>query len=361
MDNKEKYLREFSYLKRERSPAFTYKLPQHVYIDYLTNLYEQYLPKKNDLSSAQQKSLNDIYNSLRYIDEALSPFRKYNIPYNLGVTGGAVYDLVTDNAQLTKDIDIVLNFDIKDFRFSDGEIDKKFINDIEKLLQEKCPEKLNPQHLYSLNDINFLVNQFIYQSFNVNNEKSTMDFKAKAYQHKFLLSLLKLEHEELNKPIDLMVALTPVQQYCISFDFDICKNYIYYRKSPEPEIQESHKDFMEIVKLLQGPKNEDTDLATQVSLRSVKPEELLDHLYLSPAALQDLDNKTLTMLVSSFEEENIHFYMEHHYPRLKEKLPHFQLNFRSYNDKNQEVAACYIFNERIALPNNINTIKKIDI
>jgi hypothetical protein len=348
--NKTRYLEEFSYLTRTRAPGWNYLLPQNTYVENMLNLNEQFLPKKNNLNHFQQNILSDIFNSLKSIDDVLEPFRRHGLKYNLGVTGGAIYDLVTGNSQHTKDIDIVLNFEMH--KFADmpdaKEINPESLPELNKLMKKYNRDKNNQ---YTMEDVSHLVSHILSQTFSINKQYHARDFEQKDYSHKFLFSLLKLNHSSSAKPIDLMISLTPVSEYAKSFDFDICKGYIHYRRKLKEDIYMGD--------MLVFEADNPIDLATLIKVKNLKPEDLLDHMYMPPCMLQDLGNKTLTMLVSSFEEENIHFYMENHYPRLKAKLPDYKLNFRSYNDKNQELAACYIFNERIGQPNNIAKINKI--
>jgi hypothetical protein len=370
MDNKNqaRYLTEFSYLTRKRAPGWAYTLPQDTYVSNMVSLYDQYLPKKNNLNPFQKNVLNDILNSLKSIDDSLEPFRKHGIKYNLGVTGGAVYDLVTNNSQYTKDIDIVLNFEVHNLGDLPvaNELHQEFLLPLNKVMQQFDYNIPNKEYViyeqdgkktkvknYTMEDLSHLVTYILSQTFSLNQQFHAKDFEKKEYCHKFLFSLLKLNHEKSTKPIDLMIALSPIEQYSKSFDFDICKGYIHYRRKLQEDIYMG--DFL----IFEG--NNPPDFAMLMKNKTLQSTDLLDHLYMPPCMLQDLDQKNLTMLVSSFEEENVHFYMEHHYPRLKAKLPDYKLNFRSYNDKNKEVAACYIFNERIAKPHNIAKIHKINI
>lgn len=329
MNNKEKFLNEFSYLKLKRSPEFNYPMSQEDYVNYLVGLNEKYLPKKDNLTVEQKEVLEDIFNSINAIEDALIPFRKHKIPYTLGVTGGALYDLITNNSHLTKDIDIVLNFNIFDpsANLEEKKINSDFLKPIDDLMTEYFPNAntFNTSKSYSMLDVAWAFNRFIEKSFD--NYLHNKNEAEKTYHNKSLFSLSKITHTSCNRPIDLILSLNNVKSYIQSFDFDLCKNYIFYRQSA------NYKEY--------------NDLATEALRSNITSLELLDHLYLTPPALKDLDNKTFTMLVSSFDEEDIHWFMEHHYPRLKEKLPHFELNFRAYTENNEEMANFYLMNEKV--------------
>lgn len=341
---KQYYLNEFSYLKLDRE---NYPLTSIEYQDLIFERYEQLLLPFDILNNEQTLALQNIYDSMKAIDSVLTPFRDAGIPYSLVSTGGALYDFLTGKHELTKDIDIVLHFNIvadknekqkapdntffavpvSDDWTEPEELPKDIISEkyqqsVHNLIKEHAPQLAHANHKYDMGLFSHLVQRMIDKNYKTSQIYTQKNFKDGDYVKMLLHSLIKVSDNKLNKPLDIMLSQRSPQVYCDSFDFNICKNYITYRRFKHEFMKED-------------------DLATQVEKQGYSPQLMLEHMMCFPIALEDLVNRKYTMKLNTLRLSDINYYMTRHYPRIKEKLPEYELNFDCAPNE-QHIANAYL-------------------
>lgn len=175
-----------------------------------------------------------------------------------------------------------------------------------------------------------LVQGLINKQFNSPMIYSKSNFEKGDYVKALIHSLIKVNDEKLSKPLDIMITQHNQTIYCASFDFNICQNYLNYRNFLSNE-------FMSI-----------KDLHTVLKESNLKfsPQDMLEKIVCYPGSLTDLSNQTYTMKFNSLRLENIEYYMERHYSRMKEKLPDFKLNFICHSLEHQYIADYYLAQNR---------------
>jgi hypothetical protein len=109
-----------------------------------------------------------------------------------------------------------------------------------------------------------------------------------------------------NKKIDLILSQHSGRGFAMSFDFEICKGEI-------------NLDFITENQNFEGD--------------AIK--EMLNNLWLMPSMLRDIDEKTLSISSANFDVEHIHYFMNKHFLKLKDKFPTYSFNYFTH-DLNEE-------------------------
>ncbi len=126
---------------------------------------------------------------------------------------------------------------------------------------------------------------------------------------------------------DLIVSDISAQNFIASFDFEICKCYI--------ELETKNK--------------------------SISYNEFLNNIVCLPSMLRDLDEKTLTIKVKNFNMEEIEYFMNKHYLKLKEKFPDYKLNYfeSKTNQENMRLNEIKYLNY-LMMKESLNNNKKVE-
>lgn len=302
------YLKQFAYLNRQTL--------EEQNESYQTSISK--VPKISQLGSEDIEHLNHLYNSLVLLDNIMFPFKDCKIPFELGVTGGAVYDLLTNNTSLIKDYDITLHFPIYPQHDEFEIMNKQFTTDnisftgknfdllsqqyqtpMHNLFKKYLPEKAIGTYLPK--DLTHLVKAILKANYTtVNQLGSKADIKS--YRNDQINAIFQIEDSNFLKPIDLIMNKCNTNYFCSTFDFNVCKTYINYK----PNINEN-------------------------MTKEAVAEHMLQNLFIFPEAAKDLHHQTLTMdlIHQTFNLDNIIYFMERHFPRLEEKLPHYRLSFKT--------------------------------
>lgn len=298
------------------------------------DMVTQYSLHNKSLTEIEINHLSSLYEHLKVVDNALKPFRDVGLYYEIAVTGGSVYDLLTHNLHFNKDYDFVVNFEhmnSQDYSF-DNSISPylQFIhNTIDTLYAIYLPQKRHSMLEYTEEEFSILFSHIVKLSFTNTVTYQSNNFNTEDYLNVLMSCLIKINDPSLDKPIDLMLSKNTISNFCESMDFNLCKNFIYYRHSSF--------DFYKL------------DNPHGFSLNS-----FLDNLYIHPKALYDIHEKHLSISIGSFKEEHILFFMKKHYVRLKEKLPHFTLNLlnKHYNPELASSILASILDEKLPIKNN---------
>lgn len=351
---KQNYLKEFSYLNQE---CDGWKYTREEYHDLIFNRIDKIFAPLEHLDNNQNIALQNIYQSMQAIDNTLAPLRVEGIPYSLASTGGSLYDFLTGNCDKTKDIDLVLYFAIaknpddnkdepekneppqedsndlyagdwtgKTTKEKNNKILKKYQESVHKLIREHAPQLAHNPNDYDMEIFSHFVKTLINKNYLTPNIYTQKNFDEGDYVKVLLHGLIKIEDLKLPKPVDIMIAQRNIQTYCDSFDFNICKNYLIYRNDNQVH-------------------NANSDLVTDIENKGYCSQLILDHMRCFPNALKDIENKTYTMKLNELRLSDIDYYMTRHYPRMKEKLPDYELNF-SCQPETQHIANAYIAEHR---------------
>lgn len=350
-DFKNRYIHEFGFLDDDSNNSNNSKYTRQEYKDLILESHYHLFDNYVHLNKEQNCALMNIYNCTKTLDDLLEPIRNFRIPYELGISGGALYDFLTNNSQSTKDIDLILYFpistdkepkDINNFPIDDSDqgyrfylkskpkkddwINDSFQNNVHQFIKNYFPNLAmdDLELVYDMEIFSNCVSQLISQQYTsrIYNNKS---FNKTKYVNMLLHRLIKIKDTNLPKPMDIMIAKNNIQTYCSAFDFEICKNYIIYRNF---EQKPTYKKFNDIfTEITQNP---------TISIASL----LLEHMICFPSAVLDFTNKKLTMKLNSVRLKDVDYYMNKHYPRLKEKLPDYNLDFLT-SEENMHIAQYY--------------------
>lgn len=307
------YLEQFAYLKNYP-------------VEEQNDTYQLSISKVPDISQINNEDiehLNNLYNSLSLLDTCMFPLKNSGIPFELGVTGGSIYDFLTGNTSLVKDYDLTLHFPIypqkpefeiinakfkeEDIAFKGSHFDllsQQYQAPMHKLFKTYMPEKALGKYIPK--DLVYFVQELLKA--NVSKiEPLNIKRNIKDYRNEQIQSIFKIEDSNFSKPIDLIINKTNTNYFCSAFDFNLCKTYINYEPLSNVELTKE-----------------------QVA------NHMLKNLFIFPEAVHDLHNHTLTMDLTkqSFKLDHIEYFMERHFPRLEEKLPNFRLSFKT-NDNTQ--------------------------
>lgn len=286
MININKYISVLGYtdLKNFLTKSY-FKEPQ-----VILNSLKQYAPDYDCLSNTQKNNYQNIYTCVKKIDLVLSQFNQFNIYPHVAVVGGCLYDSVLGITP--KDYDVVIYFPYKN-----SPPVHNFLNNIKPDAYNIKDEKLlllMSQTLlgFSVDSFPKIVELLIKKEFNlINKINERSSIVAEHYIYKSIKDVYKVTHKEIDKPIDIIISDEDCYNFLNYFDFNLCKMCIPYKG------ERNLKDF-------------------------------LANFYINPSSLYDLKDKKLTVNIDKFSDEEVNYFLNKHYLRLKEKLPDYQLSFR---------------------------------
>jgi hypothetical protein len=269
------------------------------------------IPTKKNLSTNQLEFLKETSSVFLQLDNLLSVFSEYDIKYTFGLAGGAIRDFVMDKVQLINDLDIYINFeDFLNINAYIGETPKnasmKMNMKVKQIFDEYLPNEKAKTITADL--LSKLVNAIIEKNYKTKLFLST-DNEIGDYQNDHILGIIKIADSKLYKPMDIIISKDPVEIFSSTFSFDMCKGFIKF-----------NENFKEKLKEQNGFLN------------------LLDNIILSKHMVKDIVNKEYTMNLQNINEDHMHYYMNKHYLKMKEKYKDFKLNYRinKKNPRNEE-------------------------
>lgn len=291
---------------------------------------EHFIPDYDRLSSNQLKILKNVADTFKEVSAFLEPIKKYIPVFNITIAGGVIRDIILDKKP--GDIDIVLSLNLND-SFIKG---KDFI---EVTPNNKTLYKQNIPYITMFNsnvDNNKIIHKNDLMAF-INNEllKNTNDkflFFAndnnigivETYQNKQIMGMVKM-HKSSGLPWDIVFTNEPAYSFISTYSFDICHGFIRY---------EDLKDF------------------------TVK--EMLDNIFLSPHMINDLKAKTLTANISNITLENLEYYLNKHYVKMKKKFPEYSLNSRFIQTVKLKEGQMQLMQEIIAMKQKEDFLQNLE-
>lgn len=238
------------------------------------------------------KNINkDIFNISK---EVLREFKaEHNIWMNLA--GGALRDLILDNENKIKDIDLILSFeDICKRRILKDKTKKLYIEEVIEIYNENINRlsKLFEKNGYEVKG---------FQSFPKELVKELNDVESDEIYNKLenFLGVLKIKGNNLSYEIDILFVLD-IENYVNNFfDFNICK--VQSEIIRNGEMQESNENLI------------------QNGLEKFK----VKNRYF----LEDAKNKTITYNLSNKTEEDLLNSFQKHLPRIYDKYKEYKIEF----------------------------------
>ena len=233
----------------------------------------------------------DIFNISK---EVLSEFKaEHNIWMNLA--GGALRDLILDNENKIKDIDLVLSFeDICKRRILKDKTKKLYIEEVIEIYNENINRlsKLFEKNGYEVKG---------FQSFPRELVKELNAVESDEIYNKLenFLGVLKIKGKNLSYEIDILFVLD-IESYVNNFfDFNICK--VQSEIIQNGKMQESNENLI------------------QNGLEKFK----VKNRYF----LEDAKNKTITYNLSNKTEEDLLNSFQKHLPRIYDKYKEYKIEF----------------------------------
>lgn len=247
------------------------------------------------------------------------------------VAGGAIRDIVNNKPQLVKDIDIFLSFESLSLdssnmlRFMEDCYKHNYVDNHHKYLPIE-EQMINSQFI--LKALSYVINNH-YQNIKEIHSNNFTSENNEDYQDIGINGVIKIEDNNLNYPVDLIINFINPHSTVTMFDFDLCKTYI---------TSEYDKD---------------------MSLLS----NAVLNLKLTAEFKKDIQNKTISMNCHQFAEIAVIRSINSHLPRLMDKYSEHTLNLTNLDScpQAQIVLEKLILDRALGQNKTISSTKKIKI
>lgn len=157
------------------------------------------------------------------------------------------------------------------------------------------------------------------------------NLENKSYCSKHMFSNIKIP-KQFSYPVDLIFTNDSIEDFVQTFDFSICK--IYYKHNIE-------------------------QFETIQNLESW--QKIYHRIIFTPTFLKDLKDKTITLNLRHFDENEIEYFLTHHYQRIKEKYFDYSLNMINDSSHIKEKIALNILEKTISKKNEFLLSPRIKI
>lgn len=279
---------------------------------FILETIEKHAPNYNLLNEREINAYQEMFNCVQEVQKVFNVFHKFNIYPQVSIVGGALYDSVLGLEP--KDYDICVYM-------PSGRtlsiVEQLIGNSTSSFYQTRESEILRISQSLIHKDISsagVLIEELLKQNFNIPAKLKIQN--KEHYIFKYILEVFKVNHSLFTKNIDIIMTNTNCYNFINTFDFNLCKMCIPYDGE-----------------------------------RSLK--EFLSNFHIAVPALYDLENKTMTVQLDKFQDEEIKYFLNKHYHRMNEKYPNYSLNFRG-----QEPERVDQYNQKYLLEEKINTINK---
>lgn len=287
---------------------------------FLFSLYHYYEAEK-------LFTLRKMIISLSFVHEALKPLTKLlNFKYEIGIVGGSIRDFLLDKQQYISDLDIVFAIkDIKGFSrhtgitLSELVLSAQEITDQLKIAPFVYKEEDKTDVIEQL--LFHLINETIAKDFHIREafaprmlpqileQPSKAEIWRSGYHNRLLRGVIKIDAPHLAFPVDLLICNESVKSYINSFDFEICKTWLFYTNDVELD---SAKHIEKLENIL-------------IHLTTEKIEKAYQNIGVSVGFLKDVVNETLTLSPCGFDMDAIEGALLKHYPKVKRKFSKYKL------------------------------------
>lgn len=344
---KQNHDREMLYLKKN--------IPMNrwdkAYKDDFFEKINKLIPSKENINYKQHEFLKEANETMLQIDNALTILKEYNLEYEISLVGGAVRDFIMNKTEQVNDFDVVLRFpNVENYYLSNKAIEEDSILMNEEQYTTKNIKFKQMFKKYmdtNIQDITvrslILLIQKIMSSNNFENKLFLNENnKTENYINNHICGILKMEKMGINRKIDLIIIKNNEHDFVNTFNFDLCKGYINYTN------------------MISSNKNNDH-------------LNLLDNIILTKNMVSDIINKKMTMNLQNLTEEHLHYYMNKHYIKMKNKYSDCKLTYRInkviVDDKIQlekltnieKIAQYYIIKEQLNKENEEKCINDLPV
>lgn len=292
-------------------------------LDYLQKNFTAEIFYNQEIMIAVKK----IFYDMSYIHEALEILEKVGIDFTLTLVGGALRDLLTDNHESIKDLDIVLSINnVEQYSINqEGDL----VNNIEdntelKEYIDSCKEKYKDWEFWNIDKkIAALIESILSKKITIKQTYIPLELPKEMkdngifrsnYHNLFLRGVIKLEDNTLQYPADILICNATAEEYVNTFDFNICKIMLTISADQYKEMCLNFNwDMLETIKNQIIPSND---------------------------FWIDLAYKRLTLNPIGFDMNALERAIVDHLPRIQKKYPHHTLKLIQYNNSellNEEV------------------------
>lgn len=323
------------------------------YFDKIVTLFNKHNVTNEQLNDSQWEVLQEIIDIKKIIYEKLQPL-KDELKFDLSLVGGSLRDIISGKTELINDYDIVLSL---------GYVDKEKIKQLTHFAKKlNILVDLNDTAYKEMKDfrINAQKEQVVIKGYTWEDyhEKSLLEnLEANYYLSKIVKHLMSEVHgvkhfearnvrEEYanyhitsihqflaknNKKVDLIVSDYSEMNFLSTFDIELCKLYVDLNK-----IQ--------------------------------KKEDLIENIIQTGSMIRDLEDKTLSINVIKFSEENQEYFFNKHLLKLMDKYPDYKVNIYSskpISELTNEEKQRWVYGQHLKMnfnyPEKGNVVKKLKI
>lgn len=269
----------------------------------IINKTQELIPDIYELSENQDLIINNLIHYIKVLRRQLKPLKTFGLEYNFGIGGGIIRDLVLDKSP--GDVDIIVNIPM----INPGQIylnyngANEFYDKIKNTeYNYLCNIGRESSPYYSGHDrTNYFLEiktknymKFIKQLLEIKGKYHLQDDGACAnYQNAHIIGIIKQNFDKNLLPADIIFSSFDIENYVNTFDFDLCKGYI-----------------------------------SSENLYELSTSKILKSIILSPHMIRDIENKQMTMNLANLKFENVEYYLNKHFLKMKEKFPDYELNTR---------------------------------
>lgn len=273
--------------------------------------------------------VSNIRNQLNSFVGKMQPIYELGIKFNMYLAGGALRDLLLNNHQKIRDLDVI--FDFSDY----VETNNKKLSEMSVFMLNKLFGNLNLTQtqwddLDSKQKVFLLIFNVLQKEYTIEKKYTLEELKVKSslenetYSHllnKELEAVISISSSTIHYPMDILVINTNIDNYLDTFSFDLCKIKLSIVNMGKPQIITNIYDFM---KYIDTPKH----------------------------FIKDAMEKTLTLKMYKYSDVGlVEKILNKHYTKIKEKYSDFKINLEAGTSEPMRQ-----YKEKYEAANNLNAI-----
>ncbi len=271
---------------------------------FIKKITHSYNPIPEDVYNTTTKIIEQINNLILNI----KPIFELGIKFNIFLAGGSIRDLLLNNHEKIKDLDII--FDFNDYAHSNEKTFKSItLGVIQKFLDIDVSINQQEWEELTVKEKNYLViYELLNKHYKVEKKITLEELKKKAtlsdssYAHLLndkLEAVITLEKGENPYPFDVLIINTAIENYIKTFSLGICKVYVNFLNPLKPKLISNPFDFFSTI-------------------------------HGTSAFIDDGINKTITLDMTSFNSiDTINKIIENHFNRICVKYSTYKLEIQS--------------------------------
>ncbi len=256
----------------------------------------------------------DFFNNVLLIKDQINsfigkmqPIYEIGIKFNMYLAGGALRDLLLNNVQHIRDLDII--FDFSEYNDSnEKKLSQMSVFMLDKIfgplnITQTQWDELDPKQKSFLLIFNVLQKEYtIDKKYTLDELKNKASLANETYSHllnKELEAVISVSNPKDKYPMDILVINTNIDGYLDTFSFDICKVKLSVLNMDKPQIITNVYDFM---KFIYTPKH----------------------------FIKDAMEQTLTLKMYKYSDTGlIEKIINKHYAKIKHKYANYKINLEA--------------------------------